>query len=549
MADNYNVADLVAEFLAACGTNTVFGVASVHNLPMLDGIGKRNQLKFVAARGEMGAAHMADGYARTTGEIGVVISSTGPGAANAVGGLVEARIAGTPVLHITSQTATRYLDRETGTVHDAHDQLGMLESLSKKAYRVRTPDHAIGVLTRAATDALSAPTGPVSVEIPIDIQRTQIERPAVLDNLSIRPTQLHGPSETDLAELRSRVLAAQRPVIYLGSGGRGAGQTVARLLGMGFGMVSSWKGRGVIADDHPMNLSGLQGNGIPCIQEFYKTVDLLLVVGARMRGHELGEFAVPLPRNIVQIDCDPLANGRTLASQYFVCADAAKTLDALLPSIEGKMKIDKGFADEFTALKQQAWSEFLDSLGPYRTFMEQLLDVFPEGAVFARDITQSTSTWANRIFTLRSPHDGVYPVSAGIGQGLPLAIGAAAAGRKTLLITGDGGFILNLGELWTALQEQLDLTIVVMNDGGYGVIKKLQNTLQGGRRYFADLLGPDLQKLAEMTRMGFWRCETAGTFGAAIAEAIKHPGPNLIEVDMAKIGEFADYFPFKASKN
>jgi acetolactate synthase I/II/III large subunit len=549
MADSYNVADLVAEFLAACGIGTVFGVASVHNLPMLDGIGKRNQVRFVPARGEMGAAHMADGYARTTGEIGVVISSTGPGAANAVGGLVEARIAGTPVLHITSQTATRYLDRETGTVHDAYDQLGMLESLSKQAYRVRVADHAIGILTRAATEALSAPTGPVSVEIPIDIQRTQIERPAVLDNLTIRPAELPGPTEADLAELRRRVLAARRPVIYLGSGGRDAAQSVTRLLGMGFGMVSSWKGRGAVPDDHPMNLSGLQGNGLPCIQAFYEDVDLLLVVGARMRGHELGEFAVPLPKNIVQIDCDPLANGRTLVANYFVCADAAKTLDALLPSIEGKMKIDKGFPAEFAALKQKAWSEFLDSLGPYGNFMEQLLEVFPKDAVFARDITQSTSTWANRIFTLRSPRDGVYPVSAGIGQGLPLAIGAAAAGRKTLLITGDGGFILNIGELWTALQEQLDLTIVVMNDGGYGVIKKLQNTLQGGRRYFADLLGPDLPKLAEMTGMGFWRCETAGSFGATIAEAVNHPGPNLVEVDMAKIGEFADYFPFKASKN
>src|SRR5688572_21405109 len=110
MASNYNVADLVAEFIAAVGTRTVFGVASVHNLPILDGIGRRNVIRFVTARGEMGAAHMADGYARATGELGVVVSSTGPGAANAVGGLVEARIAGTPMLHITSQTSSKYLD-------------------------------------------------------------------------------------------------------------------------------------------------------------------------------------------------------------------------------------------------------------------------------------------------------------------------------------------------------------------------------------------------------------------------------------------------------
>ena len=545
MAGDYTVADLVAEFIAACGTGTVFGVASVHNLPMLDGIGRRNQLRFVPARGEMGAAHMADGYARATGELGVVISSTGPGAANAVGGLVEARIAGTPMLHITSQTSTKYLDREAGTVHDALDQLGMLRSLSKAAFRVRAPDHVIGILSRAATEALSVPTGPVSVEIPIDLQRTVIERPDTLDNLQIRAAPLHGPTKSDMDELTSRVLAAKRPIIYFGSGGRDAGKPMHKLLDMGFGMVSSWKGRGVVRDDHPMNLSGLQGNGLAAVQEFYKDVDLMLVVGARMRGHELGEFQVSLPENIVQIDADPMANGRTIPAKYFVCADAAKTLEALVPAIRERMSVDENFPGEFRALKEKAHKEFLDSLGVYGTFKEQLQNALPADAIFARDITQSTSTWGNRIFPLNSPKGNIYPVSAGIGQGLPLAIGAAAGGAKTLLITGDGGFVLNIGELWTAVQEQLDLTIVVMNDGGYGVIKKLQNTLHGGRRYFADLTGPDLEALAAMTDMGYWRCERADEFANTIAEAVKRAGPNLIEVDMAAIGEFDNYFPFK----
>lgn len=545
MAGDYTVADLVAEFIAACGAGTVFGVASVHNLPMLDGIGRRNQLRFVPARGEMGAAHMADGYARATGELGVVISSTGPGAANAVGGLVEARIAGTPMLHITSQTSTKYLDREAGTVHDALDQLGMLRSLSKAAFRVRAPDHVIGILSRAATEALSVPTGPVSVEIPIDLQRTVIERPDTLDNLQIRAAPLHGPTKADMDELVRRVLAAKRPVIYFGSGGRDAGKPMHELLDMGFGMVSSWKGRGVVRDDHPMNLSGLQGNGLAAVQEFYKGVDLMLVVGARMRGHELGEFQVSLPENIVQIDADPMANGRTIPAKYFVCADAAQTLEVLVPAIRERMSVDESFPGEFRALKEKAHKEFLDSLGVYGTFKEQLQNALPADAIFARDITQSTSTWGNRIFPLSSPKGNIYPVSAGIGQGLPLAIGAAAGGAKTLLVTGDGGFVLNIGELWTAVQEQLDLTIVVMNDGGYGVIKKLQNTLHGGRRYFADLTGPDLEALAAMTDMGYWRCERADEFANTVAEAVKRAGPNLIEVDMAAIGEFDNYFPFK----
>src|SRR5262250_2768278 len=116
MASDYTVGDLVAEFLSQCGVTTAFGIASVHNIPMLDAIGRRNAIRFIMARGELGGAHMADGYARVNGGLGVLFSSTGPGAANAIGGLIEARFSGTPVLHITGQTSTRFVDREMGTV-------------------------------------------------------------------------------------------------------------------------------------------------------------------------------------------------------------------------------------------------------------------------------------------------------------------------------------------------------------------------------------------------------------------------------------------------
>lgn len=182
MASDYTVGDLVAEFLSACGVTTVFGIASVHNIPMLDAIGRRNTIRFMMARGELGGAHMADGYARVNQGLGVIFSSTGPGAANTIGGLIEARFAGSPVLHITGQTATKYVDRGQGTVHDPNDQLGMLASVCKGAYRIRSAQNALGVLTQAATEALTAPMGPVSVEVPIDLQRAKLERPAMLDN-------------------------------------------------------------------------------------------------------------------------------------------------------------------------------------------------------------------------------------------------------------------------------------------------------------------------------------------------------------------------------
>jgi acetolactate synthase-1/2/3 large subunit len=362
MASDYTVGDLVAEFLTQCGVTTAFGIASVHNIPMLDAIGRRNAIRFVMARGELGGAHMADGYARVSGGLGVIVSSTGPGAANAIGGLIEARFAGSSVLHITGQTSTKFVDREMGTVHDAPDQLGMLRSVSKSAYRVRSAQQAIGVLTRAAVDALTPPTGPVSVEVPIDLQRAPVERPAIFDNFVLPLPPPRTPSSAELDELAARVVAAKRPMLWLGSGARRATAPVHKLLDLGFTMINSINGKGTVSDEHPMNLGGLHGNGMPKIQQFYQAVDLMLAVGTRLRGQETGDFVVKLPLNLIQIDTDPLANGRTYANTYFVCGDAQATLEALLPRIEGRLKPDPAYQRDFAALKQTARAEFLDTL-------------------------------------------------------------------------------------------------------------------------------------------------------------------------------------------
>jgi acetolactate synthase-1/2/3 large subunit len=546
MASDYTVGDLVAEFLSACGVTTAFGIASVHNIPMLDAIGRRNTIRFMMARGELGGAHMADGYARVSGDLGVIFSSTGPGAANAVGGLIEARFAASPVLHITGQTSSRYVDREMGTVHDAVDQLGMMRSVCKGAYRIRSAEQALGVLTRAATEALTPPKGPVSVEVPIDIQRVKIPRPTMLDTFVLPLPPPRVPSTVELDELAARVLAAKRPLLWLGNGAKAAGVPAARLLELGFGMVSSANGRGTVPEEHPRNLGALLGSGMKTITDFYETVDLCLVVGSRVRGHETNDFSLKLPANIVQIDTDPAANGRTYPNSYFVCGDAKATLEGLLERIEGKLSIAPGYAQEFEALKRKAQEEFLGTLGVYGTFPAQLRKVMPRDAIWVRDVTQNNTTWGNRIFPLNDPRQNVYPVGAGIGQGLQLGIGAAAAAgnRRTVVMTGDGGFFLNVGELWTAVQEKLDLTVVVMNDRGYGVIKRIQDATQQGRRFFADLQGPELEKLAALSDIPFFRCTSAETFGATVAKALEVRGLTLVEVDMHKVGEFPPYYPF-----
>ncbi len=546
MATDYTVGDLVAEFLSACGVTTVFGIASVHNIPMLDAIGRRNTIRFMMARGELGGAHMADGYARVSEGLGVIFSSTGPGAANTIGGLIEARFAGSPVLHITGQTSTKFVDRGMGSVHDPVDQLGMLGSVCKSAYRIRSAQNALGVLTQAAVEALSPPMGPVSIEVPIDLQRVKIQRPSMLDNFVLPLPMPRIPTDIELDELAARVIAAKRPMLWLGNGAKKAGSAAAKLLDMGFGMVTSFNGRATVPEDHPRNLGGLTGSGMPLIADFYKTVDLCLVVGCRVRGHETNDFNVKLPDNLIQIDADPLANGRTYPCQYFVCGEAKATLEALVSRIEGKLKVANGYIEEFTELKRNAQQAFIETLGAYGTFSGQLRNAMPRDAIWARDVTQNNTTWGNRVFPLNAPNQNVYPVGAGIGQGLCLGIGAAAAAgdRKTVVMTGDGGFFLNVGELWTAVQEDLDMVVIVMNDRGYGVIKRIQDATAGGRRFYADLESPDIEKLAGISEIPYFRCSRADTFGDTVAKALAIKGLTLVEVDMTAVGEFPAYYPF-----
>jgi acetolactate synthase-1/2/3 large subunit len=170
----------------------------------------------------------------------------------------------------------------------------------------------------------------------------------------------------------------------------------------------------------------------------------------------------------------------------------------------------------------------------------------PADAVFVRDITLNNSTWGNRVFPILDPKTNIYPIGAGIGVGLHLGIGAAlgANGRKTVMMSGDGGFFLNMTELWTAAQERPDIVMVVMNDRGYGVIKHIQDSLYGGRRFYGDLLTPDLQQLAALAGVPSFKVTDGDKFGATVAQALAVPGPTLVEVDMTAIGAFPPYAPY-----
>lgn len=549
MSHTFNIGDLVAQFLHATGTELVFGIISVHNIPIMDGIARQGGIRVVMTRGEMGAAHMADGYARRSGKLGVLVSSTGPGAANTVSGLLEASFASTPLLHITGQVPRKFLGRDTGATHNVRDQLGMLQSVCKASYRIERAEDALRILQQAASEALTAPMGPVSIEIPIDVQKQPIPQADAGASLALPPLPARPRArDADIAQLAERVRAARRPMLWVGRGAIDCGAPLQQLLGMGFGMVSSWAGRGIVPEDHACNLGGLNGTGAPEVIDFYKTVDLMIVVGSRLRGQETVDQSLALPGQRVQIDLDPAAEGRSYDCAQFVCGDARDVLERLVAAL-GSYQAEPGYREQFADMKQRARQAFARTLGPYAGFAEQLRIQLPRNAVWARDITVANSTWGNRLFEVYGPRDAMHPVGAGIGQGLPLGIGAAfaAGGAKTVVLSGDAGFMMNVCELWTAMQERLDMLLIVMNDAGYGVIKHMQDANFGGRRVYGDLAPPDFALLAQSAGMAYRKLDRADGLSQAVAQLASAPGLAILEVDMLAIGEAPPYFPYQKS--
>ena len=540
MSDKVTVGEVVTAFLEACGVGAAFGVISIHNMPFLDAIGKRGKIRYVPARGEAGAVNMADAYARVGQRLGVAFTSTGVAAGNAAGSLVEAQTAGTSLLHITGQIETQHLDKNHSYIHEARDQLAMLKAISKKAYRVTSPEVALDVFKEAGCEALSAPTGPVSVEVPIDIQHSLIAWPNDLKPAT-NPT-LH-PNEDEIKELALKLANAKRPLLWLGGGARHAGDPVKRLLEMGFCTVTSVQGRGIIREDHPQTLGAF--NMYDCVEEFYKSCDALLVIGSRLRGNETLKYKLKLPNPLYQIDIDNAArNNRPNIADFFVQADAEVALTALADALEGKIKVDHAFVTDLKATRAKAIEFMRTGLSPYENLLDVIQSKAGKGFVWVRDVTISNSTWGNRGIFLSGPFDGVHALGGGIGQGVQMAIGAAIAApdRKVFCLVGDGGLQVNIGEIATAAQENLGIVVILMNSHDYEVIKNIQNAEYGGRQYYADIYTPEFGGIAESSGWFYQKVSKLGNLESAFDFALKSNQPSMIEIDMPSIGPFARAF-------
>lgn len=535
------VGELVARYLADIGVETVFGVISIHNMPILDALATQGRIRFVPARGEAGAMNMADAYARVSGGLGVAITSTGTAAGNAAGAQAEALTAGSRVLHITTQIDLPFADRDRAPIHDVPRQPDMLKAVSKAYFRIWDGHAALGMLQAAAGAALTPPTGPVSLEIPVDVQR---QRAGGAPAQAFRAPMINRPQPDPvlLDRVADLLRGAKRPMLWLGGGARGAEAEATALAARGIAVVTSTNGRAVVPESSPHSLGAF--NMGPEAQAIYDRSDLMIVIGSRLRGNETRNNAMRLPRPLVQIDADAAQGGRNYATDLLLHADAGAALRGLLERLPEQLDTDHIFLHDVTIARAQAEGALRANLGPYQIVADALLERVPAGRhPWVRDVTISNSTFGNRYVQIAAPNLGVHALGGGIGQGIAMAIGASlAAAEKTVALMGDGGAQLGIAELISAVEEKAPIAFVLMNDKAYGVIKNIQDAQYGGRHHYSALRTPDFALLCAAIGMPHTRIADVEDFAPALDAALAEEGPRVLEIDMTAIGPFANAF-------
>lgn len=524
---------LLVSVLREVGVDTVFGVISVHNLPLVEAVSR--ELRFVPVRHEASAVNAADGYARATGGLGCALTSTGTGAGNAAGSLIESLSSATSVLHVTGQVESAYLGSGRGFIHETKDQLGMLEAVSLEAVCVPSLEDSAGILRAAVDRALGGPGragGPVSVEWPIDLQ--YLPQREVLSPVSEAPVVSSTPP--GLEALTELVAAAERPLIWAGGGVAEAGTALTDLIDTwGAGLLTSNSGRGATPEDHPLvvgNYGATPGGG-----ELLAEADLLLSIGTHFRSNETRDYDLVLPAVHVQVDLDPAALGRVFPITAGVAGDARAVLPALTAAVRDRGRVTGQWRARVTRAREDVRATQREGLGDHAVLADALRTALPRRSVLARDVTIASSSWGNRLFEIYDPRDNVFPRGGGIGQGLGMGLGAAMgrADEPTVVIAGDGGLAVHLGELLTLAQERPWLVLLVFNDGGYGVLRNMQEA-RGVDRAGVDLTTPDFAGLAGALGLPYQRIGTAAEAATELERAVARRGPVLVEVDLESFG-------------
>ncbi len=524
-ASSVTGAQAVIDALLRAGITCGFGIPSIHNIALYEGLRCCPEFHHWVVRHEQAAGFAADGFYRAGGGVAVVFASTGPGNLFTVVPLLESLQSGIPVLVIGTNIASALQVKSGGALHETPHQIDVFKPLTRLARSVRTPDEIPGAIAAANEVLRGTAPGPVFIEIPHDFLLAAVGAIPPAD----KPTRTDATFSSDeIARALQLVARSQRPVVLAGAGARSHAPRILQLAdSLGSPILTTTSGKGIVPDDHPLSFGCMSRLG--AVQDVLGASDLLISFGARLTEFDTGRFGLKLPAQHLQVVEDAAYAGDRLPATIRLVG----SIDAAVTSLSDKKR------------RRAPWFD----LGAARSREKERLEGLKSDAYAALMVLRSAldrsdllindqsilNYWASAFFPVFEPGTFLYPLGSGtLGYGLPAAIGAACAlrvagkQRKVVCIAGDGGFQYTQHELATLAQYNLPVKILLVNDEAYGVIGFLQRSLFGHTHEVA-LKNPDFCRMAEAHGIRAERVTNLERLQQRLPDWLQSPGPALLE--------------------
>jgi len=545
---------LLTEYLERLGVEVIFGLCGHTVIALLDALGK-SKIRFVSTRHEQVAAHAADGYARASGKPGVLLTHLGPGLTNACTGVANAALDSIPMVVIAGDVPSYYHGRhphQEFNLHQDADQFQIYRPFCKRVYRVDRVDDLPRIMERAFHLSQSGRPGPVLVDVPMDLFSEDL----AIDAFQQVPTPMAKPTiDPAVAERIVDVLAAaERPILYAGGGvlsARATAELTALAEALEVPVAHTLMGKGVLREDHPLLLGQTGFWGTPISNDRCRTADVIVAIGTRLAEANSSSwdprftFSIPDTR-LIHIDADEAEIGRNYPTELGVVADAKLALGVLANAAKGRTHRDRGRLREEIARGRKAfasnwdhqWTSDQFPLRPERILAE-LRKAVPEDGFIVTDVGWNKNGVGQQ-FPITVPGTFVTPsglATMGFGPSAVLGVKMAHPNRAAVALIGDGGFSTNPSVIATAMEADLPVIWLVMDNAGFGTIAGLESMHYGwsfgcmfercGEPYRADYAA-----MARACGARGVNIESAAALGPALEEALRSNLPTVIQVAM-----------------
>jgi acetolactate synthase-1/2/3 large subunit len=533
-------AQIVWETLLHEGVDVVFGYPGGANLPIYDEL-PNYPIHHVLVRHEQGAAHMADGYARASGKVGVAMATSGPGATNLVTGIATAMIDSSPTVFITAQVNSKLIGLDA---FQETDITGITLPITKHNFLVTKASDIGPVLTEAFYIARSGRPGPVLVDISKDAQQASTDwefNPEPIQPRGYRP--LHTPSDKDIQKAAEMIRAAKRPVILAGQGVflSGAYEELKKFAeNTNTPVAKTLLGLGSFPSYHPLNLGMMGMHGEAWVNHAIQDADLLLAFGMRFDDRVTGNLKTyGVNAKKIHIDIDPSEFNKNVVVDLALLGDLCQTLEQLNPLLE--KQDHKEWLDSINAFKGDCAINNIQNLPDnghlYAAHViGDLWRVTKGQAVVVTDVGQN-QMWAAQYYPVDNPSHFITSGGLGtMGFGLPAGIGACFAqpNKEVWVIAGDGGIQMTQAELSTCAQEGIKINVAIINNGFLGMVRQWQEFFYDGRYSATPMKSPDFVKLTEAHGLTGLRVTQRSEVEDAIRKARETEGTVVIDFRVEK---------------